>query len=183
MRPYRISGKEAAYYLCLFFVNDVLPNLFRRIQSAQNVSMDNHMVSIGGCAAHRLLSLFGPLALAAHRPCTDDLTLVLCEAAHDAECQVAFRRVVKLHVAKDDAASGGADGLANGLLMLNVAAVAADVGTDESVGAASLNIGERLLHPLAQQQKAAGNASVFILSNDGEAEREGLGTTHFRLAF
>ena len=52
------------------------------------------------------------------------------------------RGVIKGHVAEDEPSPGGADAPEERLLVLHVAAVTADVGADERIGTARLEVGE-----------------------------------------
>ena len=139
-----------------------------------DVGVGDDVIAIRGTAALGLLSFFGAFALAAHGPLTDHFALVFGEGAHHTEGQIPLGRILKLHVAEYEMAAGRPDGLLDGLLMLGVTAVAADIGADEGIGAAGLNVGQSGLHTGPGQEEAAADAAVVVFRDNGQREGQSL---------
>ena len=105
-----------------------------------------HLFGVGAVQARAvsvtlgLLTLFGPLAFAAHGAGADYLTFVFGESTHECKCQISFRCIIEVHVAEDDPSARILYDFLNLLLVLDVAAVAREIGADERVGASCLNI-------------------------------------------
>jgi len=174
VRPRRIGLEQEPNGCGLVLQNEILAEKLGRLFAAQHIGLRDNFVAERAVGPRGLQPLLGAADAPAHGALLDDLALVLGKAALNGKVQVAFGRVRKVHVAEDEPPAGALHGLLDGLLVLHVPAIAAQVRADQRIRPPGLDVAEGRLHPLPREQETAGDGRVIILGDDGQAQGQRL---------